>query len=253
MDLTADTGLNRRVRVETGAASDTGRVRESNEDAYVVLPGLFAVADGMGGHAAGEVASGLAVQALARLGERPALDAHDVRQVLTEANRSIVKEARADRRKGGMGSTVTGIALVEEDGAPHWLVFNIGDSRVYLVEGDRAVQLTVDHSEVEELVAAGVISPEEAKEHPLHNVITRSLGTDVDPEPDVWVFPVADGDALVACSDGLTNEIDDEVIGRVAGAAPSAQEAADALVAAAVDAGGRDNVTVVVVRLAAEG
>jgi serine/threonine protein phosphatase PrpC len=250
VDLGADTGLNQPVQIEAGAASDTGRVRESNEDAWVVLGHLFAVADGMGGHAAGEVASELAVAALRRLADRPTLTVEDVREALAEANRSIVAEGRADRRKAGLGTTVSGIALVEADGAPHWLVFNVGDSRVYRIEGDTATQLTVDHSEVEELVAAGLISPEEAQVHPLHNVITRSLGMTVTPEPDVWLFPVQDGDAFVACTDGLTNEVDDAVIGRVAAGAGTAQDAADALVAAAVDAGGRDNVTVVAVRLA---
>jgi PPM family protein phosphatase len=254
VDLTDHTGLDRGVqrdweRLETGAASDTGRVREANEDAFVVLPRLFAVADGMGGHAAGEVASGLAVAALERLADRPALNVDDVRQALAEANRSIVAEARADRTKSGMGTTVTGVAVVEDGGEPHWLVFNVGDSRVYRVAGDVATQLTVDHSEVQELVTAGVITPDEARVHPLSNIITRSLGTEVASEPDVWVFPVGEGDTFVACSDGLTNELDDAEIGRVASTASTAQEAADSLVAAAVEAGGRDNVTVVVVRL----
>jgi PPM family protein phosphatase len=249
VDLAADTGLNQQVHIETGAATDTGRVRESNEDAYVVLPRVFAVADGMGGHAAGEVASGLAVAALERLGERAALGVEDVREALAEANRSIIAEARADRSKAGMGTTVTGVAVVEVDGADHWLVFNIGDSRVYRLEGQAATRITVDHSEVEELVAAGMLTPEQAKVHPLHNVITRSLGMEATPEADVWVFPVSDGDGFLACTDGLTNEVEDEEIGRLATGAATAQGAADALVAAALQSGGRDNVTVVVVRI----
>jgi protein phosphatase len=203
----------------------------------------------MGGHAAGEVASRLAVTALEPLADRSVLSLDDVRAALRDANASILAEAAADRVKRGMGTTVTGVAVVEHDGGSRWLVFNIGDSRVYRLVGDRAERLTEDHSEVEELVRAGFLTPAEARVHPLHHVITRSLGTSADPEPDLWLLPVSDGDVFLLCSDGLTDELEDPEIGRVASTVMPAQEKADALVRAALDAGGRDNVTVVVVRL----
>lgn len=150
-----------------------------------------------------------------------------------------------------MGATITGIALIEYGGTPHWLVFNVGDSRVYRVADGRATQLTVDHSEVAELVALGRITPLEARHHPLRHIVTRSLGVDPPPVPDVWIFPPsAGGDVFVACSDGLTTELDDDRIGAVASAGASPGGTAEELVREAVESGGRDNVTVVVLAAA---
>ena len=175
------------------------------------------------------------------------------RDAIAAANQAIVSEATGAPEKAGMGTTLTGVALVEHDGAPHWLVLNLGDSRVYRLTGLTATQLTVDHSEVAELVALGQITPEQARRHPLRNIVTRSLGVEPMEPADMWLFPPSpDGDAFLACSDGLTNEIDDATIGTIAGGAASARDAAAALVTAAVDAGGRDNVTAVVLRSSAE-
>jgi protein phosphatase len=153
-----------------------------------------------------------------------------------------------------MGTTVTGIALVDHFGSPHWLVFNVGDSRVYRLDDGGVRLLTHDHSEVQELVDAGRLTDAQARVHPLRNIVTRSLGTDPAPEMDVWLFPPNPGDSFLLCSDGLTNELDDAGILDLwrNRRSASAATAADSLVEAAVDAGGRDNVTVVVVRTAGD-
>lgn len=235
------------VTIELGAASHIGKVRRLNEDAYLARRHLALVADGMGGHACGDVASAHAVEALAAIAERDRLRPEDVQEAIGQANEAILADSREPGR-GGMGTTLSGIALVDFGGSPHWLVFNIGDSRVYRIAGGAAVQLTVDHSEVAELVALGRLRAEEASSHPLRHVITRSLGTDPAPAPDVWIFPTdPDGDVFVACSDGLTNELDDARIAAIVEAARGPRDAATMLVDAAVEAGGRDNVTAVVV------
>jgi protein phosphatase len=145
-----------------------------------------------------------------------------------------------------MGTTATGLAALETAGGDHLMVFNVGDSRVYRLSGGRLEQLTVDHSEVQELVLAGVITKEQARTHPRRNVVTRALGSDASMMPDHWLLPAIGGDRYLVCSDGLFSELPDEVI-RPLLAAGTPQQAADALVSAANDAGGRDNVTVVVV------
>jgi protein phosphatase len=145
-----------------------------------------------------------------------------------------------------MGTTVTGLAALETPGGDHLMVFNIGDSRVYRLASDRFEQLTVDHSEVQELVLAGVITREQARTHPRRNVVTRALGGDTGLLPDHWLLPAIGGDRYLICSDGLFSELPDEVIMPLLAVGPP-QQAADALVAAANDAGGRDNVTAVVV------
>jgi protein phosphatase len=148
-----------------------------------------------------------------------------------------------------MGTTATGLAVVSAGGSDHWAVFNVGDSRVYRFVGGELSLVTVDHSEVQEMVDAGLITEQEALRHPLRNVVTRSLGTEVMPTPDVWVFPPYPGERFVICSDGLSNELSLDDIRRIVAGVDDPQEAAVALVRAAVDAGGRDNVTVIVVAL----
>jgi PPM family protein phosphatase len=236
------------LRVRSGSATDVGRVRDHNEDALIADGLVFAVADGMGGHAAGEVASRIAVEALGHLVEHPPSRAQDVAAVLRAANDGILHSQERDREQRGMGTTVTGLTVVDDGDGEHLLVFNIGDSRVYRLAGGRLGMVTHDHSEVRELLDAGLIDEEEAARHPMRNVITRSLGSHPAPEPDVWVLPPEPGERFVVCSDGLSNELDDAEIERVAlQHADDPQAAADALVAAAVRAGGRDNVSVVVV------
>lgn len=226
-----------------------GRVRTRNEDSLMVLEGVvYAVADGMGGHAAGEAASRIAVDRLSELGALGALAPSDIATAICEANELILTSTVEHPERRGMGTTVTGIAIVQVGGAAHWAVFNVGDSRVYRFADDNLVQVTTDHSEVEELVAAGLITSEQARLHPDRNVITRSLGTDPAPKPDLWVFPPRPVESFLICSDGLTGELDDDEIARVLREHPDASTAARGLVQAAVDAGGRDNITVVVVR-----
>jgi protein phosphatase len=161
---------------------------------------------------------------------------------LEHANREIIERDEANR----MGTTATGLAAVEAAGGDHLMVFNVGDSRVYRLSRDRFEQLTVDHSEVQELVLAGVITREQARTHPRRNVVTRALGSDAGPRTDHWLLPAISGDRYLICSDGLFSELPDEAILPLL-AAGDPQYAAQALVAAAVEAGGRDNVTVLVV------
>lgn len=235
------------LRVRSGASTHVGRVRDHNEDSVLAEGLVFAVADGMGGHAAGEVASALAVESLRRLCERPAERPEDVAAALAAANLSILESQSRTPEQRGMGTTVSGLTVATEGGREQWVVFNIGDSRVYRLADDRMHLLTRDHSEVRELLDAGVIDAAEAARHPLRNVITRSLGSDPPPMADTWVLPPVRGERFVICSDGLSNELDDDEIRRVTGTHPDPQVAADELVAAAVRAGGRDNVSVVVV------
>ncbi len=233
--------------VRAAMATDVGRVREHNEDAGLVTPHLVAVADGMGGHAAGEVASALAVAALAALGEEGALRPSDVVDRVGEANRAILESVDQHPDQLGMATTLAGLARVVVDGGARWAAFNIGDSRIYRVVDGRMTQVSQDHSEVAELVALGLLTPEEALRHPARNIVTRCLGRDPLDPVDSWVFPPHPGERFLLCTDGLTNELRDERIARLLLDGDDPQVIADRLVAAAVEAGGRDNVTVVVV------
>ncbi|WP_235499325.1 PP2C family protein-serine/threonine phosphatase [Janibacter sp. Soil728] len=237
------------LMLRVGAATDTGRVRTLNEDSALAEGGIFVVADGMGGHAAGEVASGIVVETMRDLVTRGDLTADDVTRQLILANQRILAAVAAHPENKGMGTTATGLALVTAGGADHWAVFNVGDSRVYRSIDGTLTQVTVDHSEVQELVEAGVITSEEARVHPARNVVTRSLGTDYAYQSDVWVLPPYAGERFVICSDGLTNELTDARLREILLQHPEPQIAAEELVRAAVEAGGRDNVTVVVVDL----
>lgn len=233
--------------VRAAGATHVGMVRDHNEDSLVAGTRVFAVADGMGGHAAGEVASRIAVETLTELEDTPPTRPEDVTAILHEANRRILA-AVADRPElRGMGTTACGLTVVETGGREHWVVFNVGDSRVYRLADHRMHQVTRDHSEVRELLDAGLIDASEVAHHPLRNVITRSLGTDPAPEPDVWVLAPTPGETFVVCSDGLTNELDDRDVMLIVRGGSDPQAVADELVEAAVRAGGRDNVSVVVV------
>ena len=238
--------------LRVGAATDTGRVREHNEDAALAEGGIFVVADGMGGHAAGEVASGIVVETMRELAPRSGLTSDEVIRQVSLANQRILGAVADDRERRGMGTTVSGLALVTAGGADHWAVFNVGDSRVYRFIDGALAQISVDHSEVQELIEAGVITPAEARIHPARNVVTRSLGTEHVHQADIWLLPPYAGERFVICSDGLTNEIDDTRLRDLLVEHPDTQVAAEELVRAAVEAGGRDNVTVVVVDLDAD-
>ena len=228
-----------------GVATDAGRVREKNEDCVFARPPVFLVADGMGGHADGEIASSLAVEEFAKLAARDALTRDDVAAAIDRANRKIVSYA-ADHAKLGMGTTVSGVALSCPGGVAHWLVFNVGDSRVYRYDSEGIEQMTHDHSEVQELVDTGQILADEARHHRLRSVVTRALGSDPAPDIDMWLLPMVQGERLMICSDGLVAELSDRRITESLGGEPPAV-AAETLVRNAVDAGGRDNVSVIVV------
>ncbi|GAA1518968.1 protein phosphatase 2C domain-containing protein [Dactylosporangium maewongense] len=220
--------------VRAGAASDVGRVRQRNEDSALVVDGVYAVADGMGGHAAGDVASELAVAALRRLADLPDRTPQDVHDEIARANADILASAVEHPVRTGMGTTVTGLSLVLDGDAERWAVFNVGDSRVYRYDGEVLTQLTVDHT-----------APQSVTRR--RGVITRALGTRPAPPADLWVLSPVPGERFVVCSDGLPLELTDDEIAAALRAEPVAQAAADLLVHRAVLAGGRDNVTVVVV------
>jgi PPM family protein phosphatase len=238
------------MSVQWGSATDPGRVRAINEDSYLVAPSVFVVADGMGGHAAGEVASAIAVGEFRALAERSELLTEQIVDAIARANQQILESGRKHDTRKGMGTTLAGVGIVRAGGSSHWAVFNVGDSRVYRYVHGQLHQISVDHSEVQELISAGYITPEEAKIHPDRNVVTRSLGTDPAPVPDVWVFPPVAGERFLVCSDGLSRELDDAEIENILHREPVAQEAASALVTRAVEAGGRDNITVLVIDFA---
>jgi PPM family protein phosphatase len=230
------------IRFSHGVDTSVGRVRRVNEDSYLAVPPIYAVADGMGGHGSGDVASRLAVEVLARSVMLRPLFTEAVLHALEEANQVIVEHEGPNR----MGTTVTGLAGLETMGGDRLMIFNVGDSRVYRLAGDRIEQLTVDHSEVQELVLAGVLTREQARTHPRRNVVTRALGSAPVVLADHWLLPAIGGDRFLICSDGLFGELPDEVIMPLLAIAHP-QQAAEALVAAANDAGGHDNITALVV------
>jgi protein phosphatase len=221
-----------------------GCVRSSNQDAVLAGPTVFAVADGMGGHAAGDVASALAVGALASLvsGPTPA----ELVEAVRRANTVILDESEPGSGREGMGTTVTGLALGRDEDRDLVLIFNVGDSRTYRSSGDTLTQITVDHSLVAEMVRDGELAPEDAPMHPARNVVTRALGLEGPFEVDLWIDPPTVGTSYLMCSDGLFNEVADAVVSSVLGGEGSPQEKADALIALALDAGAHDNVSVVI-------
>jgi PPM family protein phosphatase len=229
-------------------ASDTGRKRRRNEDNYVVAPPLFAVADGVGGAQAGEVASKLAATVLGGdgAGGRGGLERIDA--LIQEANRRIFDRASSDPSSSGMGTTVT-VALVEGTTVA---LGHVGDSRAYLVRGERMEQLTEDHSLVNELVKSGKLSRDEAHLHPQRSVITRAVGTDPDVEVDAFTVEAEEGDVFLLCSDGLSDMVaDEEILELVDRHRDDLERAVKALVAAANRGGGEDNITAVAFRITA--
>lgn len=225
--------------VAWGARTDKGHVRKINEDAYLTEPPVFLVADGMGGYQAGETASAAVIDEF-RDADGAEVSPEWVTDRLVRANATI-------RDGAGGGTTATGAALVLRDGRPYWLVFNIGDSRVYLRSGSQMRQVSVDHSVVQELVDAGRLAPERARFHPERHIVTKAVGTPAAPRPDFWLVPRDPGDRLLLCSDGVSTELDDAAIADVLGRPAGAQDVADALTELALQAGGRDNITCVVV------
>ena len=242
--MTGEAAAPRPFRLNYGFGSHRGLRRQLNEDSLVVTGNLFAVADGMGGHEAGEVASRICVETLAA-GVKEVQDdltAEDLQHLMVRADEAI-REASGARA----GTTLAGVAIVREHQGLYWMVFNVGDSRVYRLSEDEFNQVSVDHSEVQEMVDRGYISQAEAQHHPRRHVITRALGTGEAPDADFWMLPVHDGDRLMICSDGLTTEVEDERIRQELQSRHTAQDAVDGLIGLALRGGGRDNITVVVV------
>jgi protein phosphatase len=232
--------------VSCGYGTDRGLSRELNEDSLIAVDPVFAVADGMGGHEAGEIASALCVRTL---GNMPHL-APGVRTATAVALQKCILAADYQIRNatgGRAGTTLSGVVVAEHMGVAYWLFMNIGDSRTYRLSGGEFRQISVDHSEVQELVEAGRITREEAAVHPRRHVVTRALGTGDENEADFWLLPVRDGDRILVCSDGLTGELSDEHIFRILSTVEKPQDAVDALIKEALLSGGRDNVTAIVV------
>ncbi len=242
------------VELHHGAASDVGLVREINEDAYLVAPPVFVVADGMGGHDRGDVASRIVVEefaALAEAGYDPAQGPEAVSATLRSSQDRIAAYDAHQRAEGAHGfaaGTTAVVALLVHQGVePMWLLANLGDSRIYRYDESGLDQVSVDHSVVQELVDAGSITAADAAVHPDRHVITRALGGEGSTQADFFVLPLSGAERLLLCSDGVSGMIDDSAIAAILASTSDPRDAADRLVAAAVAAGGRDNATAVVV------
>ena len=231
-------------------ASDTGKKRRRNEDSFVVAPPLFAVADGMGGAQAGEVASKLAAAALEELEPGGESASETVTALIQEANRRVYERAASDPSTSGMGTTMT-VAIVEGNAVT---IGHVGDSRAYVVRDGKLEQLTEDHSLVNELLKSGKLSREEAEIHPQRSVITRAVGTDPDVDVDAFTVTAREGDIFVLCSDGLTDMVSDEdILDTVERHRDDLDRVTKSLVSAANRGGGEDNITVVAFQIADEG
>lgn len=244
----AETSKGSSVYLSWGARSDVGLVRPHNEDSFLVRAPLFVVCDGMGGRAAGEIASRIAVDTI---GEQAPEHADDVAlgAAVEAANAAVLEGARSGQGKPGMGCTAT-CAIIEKN---RMSVAHVGDSRIYLLHNGTLVRVTHDHSYVEELVDAGEITADEARVHPSRSIITRALGSDPDMYADHFTLNVSAGDRVILCSDGLSSMVPDKEIESLAVSTATPQSAADTLVSAALTAGGHDNVTVVVVDVVEDG
>lgn len=233
------------LALEVGSSTHTGLRRRANEDSFLALSPIFLVADGMGGHEAGEVASALAVEAFSVLAGPASLEPGDIRSAFENAHVAITSLAHSGQRRAG--TTVSGVAVAESDGQAYWLVFNLGDSRTYRLSDGDLEQISVDHSVVQEMLDEGELDRAAAAIHPGRNVITRALGAGGAFQPDYWLVPVESGDRILICSDGVSGELDDEVIARILHEEPRPQDAATRLVHEGILRGGRDNLTAVVV------
>ena len=225
-----------------GSRTEIGNVREHNEDSLTVLPPLFAVADGMGGHEAGEVASEITINTLNDLAPQSA-DAEALARAVVAANLNVIKAPSQGVGREGMGTTLTAAILEKE----RLVIAQVGDSRAYLLHNGSLQQLTRDHSLMADMIEAGQLTEEEARVHPNRSVITRAIGSDPHMQPDLYELNVETGDRLLLCSDGICGMIEDHEIASIMRQAPSAQSCADQLVEAALAAGGFDNATAVVV------
>jgi len=233
------------IRLAWAATTDVGLRRAANEDSFLAQSPIFAVADGMGGHAAGDLASAAVVNRLSEVNTTDFLETAQIDAALLRATEDI--DVVAVGSALGVGTTATGVVLTMLDGNPYFAVFNIGDSRVYAYDNGNLYQVTVDHSVVQEMVDAGMLTREQAERHPDSNIITRAVGFGSPPSPDYWMLPLTAGTRLLVCSDGLNKELGDEDILAHLAADQPARQTADALVVDTLAAGGRDNVTIIVI------
>ncbi|MDX2191955.1 MAG: Stp1/IreP family PP2C-type Ser/Thr phosphatase [Gemmatimonadales bacterium] len=240
------------MRFSCAARTDVGIVRSGNEDAFAMVAerGLFVVADGMGGHAAGEVASEMAVTIIGQeigstRGLSDAVLGERMRQAIISANEAIFERTLREKEKRGMGTTATALLLLPG----RYLIGQVGDSRAYLLREGRLLQVTRDHSYVQEQVDLGLLSPEEARVHPYSNVITRCVGVSGDVVPDLYFGTLNTGDVLLLASDGLTGMLEDDQLQAILGGAGGPVEWVDRLVVEANRRGGLDNITAIIVRI----
>ncbi|SDQ04727.1 PP2C family serine/threonine-protein phosphatase [Microbacterium sp. cf332] len=238
------------VHVTSGSRTDTGRRRTVNEDALLAAYPVFVVADGMGGHDAGDRASAAVIEVFRPLVGRDDLRPEEVADAVERAHSAVAAVAAGTER--GAGSTLSGVVAVQQAGAPRWLIVNVGDSRVYRLLAERLEQLTIDHSVAQELVDAGELSRLEMSTYAGRNVITRAIGGEHS-RADYWLIPIVTGERIIVCSDGLTGEISDEALraGLMMGGSPA--QTAESLVAQALAHGGRDNISTIVLDVVAGG
>lgn len=238
------------LQLNVGTKTDVGLKRVVNEDSLLAAYPVFLVADGMGGHEAGDLASSSVVEAFGAAAGQDQLSPEHIVDVIAQAQAAVHK--LSDSHERGAGTTLTGVAVITQAGSAHWLVFNVGDSRVYRLFDHELSQLTVDHSLVQELVTDGQLRREEMSSYKGRNVITRALGSDSS-DPDFWILPIVNGERLMLCSDGLSGEVSDELIKATLTLAGGPQQTAEALVARALEHGGRDNVSVIVIDVVSGG
>lgn len=237
------------MKLASGARTDVGRVRAGNEDSYFVDSPLFVIADGMGGHAAGDVASATAVEVIQeKRGEISPTDPETLSNVIREANRAIWSRSADDTNLRGMGTTCTMILVADSEAK----VAHVGDSRAYLFRDGEIRQITDDHTLVGRLVREGKLQPEEAARHPQRSMVTRALGVDEDVEVDLFSLALEEGDRLLICSDGLSGMVSEDEMTEILNNESDPQRAADVLVDMANEAGGEDNITVIVIDVGAE-
>lgn len=241
----SDPDLEGTIRVVSAAATHVGHVRATNEDSVLSEPPIYLVADGMGGHNAGEVASAIAVEEFEKLTIQENITVEQLGDALRTAAQRIGE--LGGEAQLGAGTTVAVVATMVLDGIGYWVVLNLGDSRVYRLSGEIFEQVSVDHSVVQELMDRGELTLDQARIHPYRHMVTRALGAGPESEPDYWLIPAEAGDRMLVCSDGLTGEVEDASIERALRSPRDVRTISEDLVRLALDGGGRDNVSVVVV------
>ncbi|NMA76517.1 MAG: serine/threonine-protein phosphatase [Actinomycetales bacterium] len=241
----SDPDLTGTIRVVSAAATHVGHVRATNEDSILNASPIYLVADGMGGHNAGEVASAIAVEEFEKLTIQENVTVEQLGEALRSAAVRIGELGGESTL--GAGTTVAVVATMVLDGVGYWVVLNLGDSRVYRLSGEIFEQVSVDHSVVQELMYRGELTAEQARTHPYRHMVTRALGAGPESDPDYWLIPAEAGDRMLICSDGLTGEVDDTAIEKLLRSPADVRTLSQDLVGRALDGGGHDNISVVIV------